>query len=228
MIVVRFMRQGTGLLTMLKMLFLTAMGAFAALPARADNLLIWNPVQVSEQSYKATMGFRLPFEWETSAGADLGLAATDGDAILPGSGQATLWGKITRVRVTPAGNAQQSAGVRVDTLRGSGSLMLSRAKSFILSDSLDLQTSRFVNVGYDPLAARQTSVTATQAVKLIYPWTGTSLTANGSVTDFGQDFSSTVGVSQNILPNLNLNAAVNDPLSAGRAASVNVNYRVTW
>jgi len=213
---------------MLKMIFLFAIGALAALPARAENLLIWNPVQVSEQSYKATMGFRLPFEWETSAGADLGLAATDGDAILAGSGQATLWGKITRVRVTPAGNAQQSAGVRVDTLRGSGSLMLSRAKSYILSDSLDLQTSRFVNVGYDPLAARQTSVTATQAVKLIYPWTGTSLTANGSVTDFGQDFSSTVGVSQNILPNLNLNAAVNDPLSSGRAASVNVNYRVTW
>lgn len=90
MIVARFRRQGTGLLTMLKMTFLFAVGAFTALPAQADNLLIWNPVQVSDQSYKATMGFRLPFEWETSAGADLGLAGTDGDAILPGSGQATL------------------------------------------------------------------------------------------------------------------------------------------
>jgi hypothetical protein len=35
-------------------------------------------------------------------------------------------------------------------------------------------------------------------------------------------------VSQNILPNLNLNAAVTDPLRSGRSASVNVDYRVTW
>ena len=65
-------------------------------------------------------------------------------------------------------------------------------------------------------------------MKLIYPWTGTALTANGSVTGLGQDFSSSVGVSQNILPNLNLNAAVNDPLSSSRSANVNINYRVTW
>jgi hypothetical protein len=215
-------------MTTLKAAILSGASLLAALPAKADNLLIWNPVKVSDQSYKATMGFRLPFEWETSAGADFGLAATDGDAILPGSQQATLWSKITRTRVTPAGQMQQSTGVRIDTLRGSGALMLSRSRSFILSGSLDLQTSRFVNVGYDPLAARQTTVAATQAMKLIYPWTGTSLTANGSVTDFGRDFSNTVGVSQNILPNLNLNAAVTDPLRSGRSASVNVDYRVTW
>ncbi|MFP3545279.1 hypothetical protein SB748_17555 [Rhizobium sp. SIMBA_035] len=215
-------------MTMLKLTILCAAWLAQTLPARADNLLIWNPVQVSDQAYKATMGFRLPFEWETSAGADFGLSATDGDAILKGSGQATLWGKISKVRATPAGPAQQSAGIRVDTLRGSGALMLSRSKSFILSDSLDLQTSRFVNVGFDPVAARQTSVTASQAMKLIYPWTGTALTANGSVTGLGQDFSSSVGVSQNILPNLNLNAAVNDPLSSSRSANVNINYRITW
>ncbi len=199
-----------------------------ALPAKADNLVIWTPVQVSEQSYRATMGFRLPSEWETSAGADLALASAGGGAIQPGSEQATLWGKITKVRVTPAGTAEQDAGVRVDTLRGSGSLMLSRSRNFILSDSLDLQTSRFVSVGFDAVETRQASVTASQALKLIAPWTGTTFSAGGSVTDFGKDFSSSVGVSQNILPNLNLSAAMTDPLSTDRLATVNVNYRVSW
>ncbi|MFA1623733.1 hypothetical protein ACDY96_13145 [Rhizobium mongolense] len=212
----------------LKKILLSGVCLLGAFPAKADNLLIWAPVRVSEQSYKATMGFRLPFEWETSAGADLALASTDGEAIQPGSEQATFWGKITKASVTPAGNAQQDASLRIDTLRGSGSLMLSRSRSFILSDSLDLQTNRAVSVGYAAVETRQTSVTATQALKLIYPWTGTSISAGSSVTDFGKDFSSSVGVSQTVLPNLNLNASVTDPLSSGRSASVNVNYRVSW
>jgi len=199
-----------------------------ALPTKADNLLIWRPVRVSEQSYKATMGFRLPSEWETSAGADLALASAGGGTIQTDSEQATLWGKITKVRATPAGQAEQDASVRIDTLRGSGSLLLSRSRSFILSDSLDLQTSRFVSVGFDAVETRQASVTASQALKLIAPSTGTTFSAGGSVVDFGKDFSSSLGVSQNIFPNLNLSAGMTDPLSIDRSATVNVNYRVSW
>jgi hypothetical protein len=55
------------------LLLLTAALISLAPSADADNLVIWTPVKVSENSYKATMGFRLPAEWETSAGADLGL-----------------------------------------------------------------------------------------------------------------------------------------------------------
>ena len=51
---------------MLELTILCAAWLAQMLPARADNLLIWNPVQVSDQAYKATMGFRLPFEWETA------------------------------------------------------------------------------------------------------------------------------------------------------------------
>ena len=198
------------------------------LPARADNLLIWAPVKVSDQSYKATLGFRLPAEWETSAGADIGLAAHKDGALMPDSEQATLWGTITKVRVTPAARAQQDVGVRVDTLRGSGSLMLSRSRSWILSDSLDMQSTRSVNVSYDAVNAQQTSVNASQALKLIYPWTGTSLSAGAGMIDFKGDFSTSVAVNQRILPNLNLSAAVTDPLSSGQASNVSVNYQLRW
>ncbi|ARO25901.1 hypothetical protein CO659_06750 [Rhizobium sp. S9] len=196
--------------------------------AKADDLLIWSPAKVSDRSYKATMGFRLPAEWETSAGADLALAATKGGAPLPDSEQAMLWGRISKTSVTPAGQAQQGARVSVDTLRGSGALTLSRSRSWILSDSLDMQSSRSVSVRYDPVDARETSVTALQALKLIHPWTGTSLSAGAGVSNASGDFSSTVAVNQAILPNLNLDASVSNPFSPDEAGSVNLRYRVQW
>lgn len=199
-----------------------------AKPAFADDLVIWSPVKVSNRSYKATVGFRLPMEWETSAGADVALASNRSGAPLPDSGQAMLWGKMQKVSVTPAGRAQQDVMLQVDTLRGSGALMLSRSRSWILSDSLDMQTTRAVSLGYSAVDARQASVSASQAVKLIYPWTGTSISAGSSISDVSGDFSSTVAVSQNILPNLGLSASVSDPLSTGRTGNVNLNYQLRW
>lgn len=196
--------------------------------AKADDLLIWSPAKLSDRSYKATMGFRLPAEWETSAGADLALASTKGGALLPDSEQAMLWGRISRTTVTPAGQSQQGAKVSVDTLRGSGALTLSRSRSWILSDSLDMQSSRSVSVRYDPVDTRQSSVTASQALKLIYPWTGTSLSAGAGVSNASGDFSSTVAVNQAILPNLNLDASVSNPFSPAETGSVNLRYRVRW
>ncbi|MBB3915711.1 hypothetical protein [Rhizobium fabae] len=214
-------------------IFKTACIVLAILPsvaaaAKADDLLIWSPAKLSERSYKATMGFRLPAEWETSAGADIGLASTKGGALLPDSGQMMLWGRISKTTVTPAGQSQLGARVSVDTLRGSSALTLSRSRSWILSDSLDMQSSRSISVQYDAVEARQASVTASQALKLIHPWTGTSLSAGTGISNAGGDFSSTVAVSQAILPNLNLDASVNNPFSGGEAGSVNLRYRVQW
>jgi hypothetical protein len=196
--------------------------------AKADDLLIWSPAKLSDRSYKATMGFRLPAEWETSAGADIALAATKGGAPLPDSEQAMLWGRIVRTNVTPAGQSQRGVKVSVDTLRSSGALTLSRSRSWILSDSLDMQSSRSVSVGYDPVDTRQTSVTASQALKLIHPWTGTSLSAGAGLSNVSGDFSSSVAVSQTILPNLNLDASMNNPFSEDEAGSVNLRYRLNW
>ncbi|WP_184472946.1 hypothetical protein [Rhizobium esperanzae] len=218
-------------------IFKTTCMFFAILPplaaaARADDLLIWSPAKLSDRSYKATMGFRLPAEWETSAGADVALASTKGGALLPDSGQAMLWGRIVKTSVTPAGQSQRGAKVSVDTLRGSGALTLSRSRSWILSDSLDMQSSRSISVQFDAVDTRQTSVTASQALKLIYPWTGTSLSAGTGISNAGGnaggDFSTTVAVGQAILPNLNLDASVSNPFSPSEAGSVNLRYRLQW
>lgn len=194
----------------------------------AENLVIWTPVKVSERSYKATMGFRLPAEWETSAGADIGLAASKGGVLLGGSEQASLWGKITKVSVTPAARAERSASVRIDTLRGSGALMLSRSRSWIFSDSLDMVSTRFVQVRYDAIDTRQTFVDTSQALKLIQPWTGTSFSAAATVSGFNGDVTSSLALNQLILPDLNLSATISNPGSSTRSGSINLNYRVSW
>jgi hypothetical protein len=198
-----------------------------AASANAENLVIWTPVKVSENSYKATMGFRLPAEWETSAGADLGLASTQGGALQAGSQQASLWGKIRKVSVTPAASAEQAASVRVDTLRGSGSLLLSRSRSWILSDSLDLQSTRFVSFNYETLDTRQASVDGSQALKLVHPWTGTSISAAATMSGLA-DLTSSVAVNQIILPDLDLSATVANPGSSAQTGSIRLNYQVRW
>lgn len=197
-------------------------------PVRAEDLLIWSPQKLSDQSYKATMGFRLPMEWETSAGAEFALASTKGGALLADSEQATLWGRITRVSVTPASQSQQDVTMRLDTLRGNGSLIVSRSRSWILSNSLDMQTTRSVSVDYDAVDTRKASVALSQSLTLIQPWTGTSVSAGGGLNDFNGDFSGRLGLSQKILPNLDLSASVSDALSSSQASNVRVNYRLSW
>ncbi|MGO8499613.1 hypothetical protein ACC785_37755, partial [Rhizobium ruizarguesonis] len=62
----------------------------------------------------------------------------------------------------------------------------------------------------------------------IHPWTGTSLSAGTGVSNVSGDLSSTVAVSQAILPNLNLDESMNNPFSGDEAGSVNLRYRVNW
>ncbi|MEZ2126572.1 MULTISPECIES: hypothetical protein [unclassified Sinorhizobium] len=195
--------------------------------AQADSLVIWNPVKVAPQTYKTTIGFRLPLAWETSAGADFGLGSNKG-AILPDSQQAMLWGKLLKENITPASRFVQEVSVQVDTLRGTGALLLSRSRGWILSDSFDMETSRSLNIDYDATGAQQASVNASQAVKLIYPWTGTSLSAQGTIADASGDVTTTLGFNQAILSNLNFSASLTEPLSAQPTGDVRLNYQVKW
>jgi hypothetical protein len=209
------------------LLLLSAAFASSATGPKADNLVIWTPVKVSENAYKATMGFRLPSEWETSAGADLGLASTPGGVLQADSQQASLWGKISKVSVTPATRAEQAASLRVDTLRRSGSLLLSRSRSWIISDSIDLQSTRSVSLDYEALVTRQASVHGSQALKLMHPWTGTSIFAAATVSSLA-DVSSSIGVNQNILPHLDLSATIANPGTPARSRAIRLNYQVRW
>jgi len=209
-------------------LFLLAGVASVSQPAHASDLLIWKPVKVAPRAYQTTIGFRLPMAWEMSAGADLGLGGAPGGRILSGSELATLWGRAVDDRSSFAGRSRREVTVRVDTLRGNGTLYLGRSRNWIFSKDIDLQTSRSLNVNYMVAQSASTSVTAAQAVTMIFPWTGTSVSASGAVTDFKGGLSSSLAVNQPIALNLNFAASLTDPLTATPAGTVNVHYRIRW
>ncbi|WP_286203017.1 hypothetical protein [Rhizobium lusitanum] len=137
--------------------------------AYAGDLLIWTPVKVAPRTYHTTIGFRLPMAWEMSAGADIGLGSAPGGKILSGSELATFWGKAVDDSRNFASKSRREVALRLDTLRGSGTLYLGRSRNWIVSKDLDMQTTHALNVNYGRAQSQSTSVTASQAVTIIFP-----------------------------------------------------------
>lgn len=211
------------------MVFLFAAFPLALSPADAGDLLIWSPVKTAPRAYQTTIGFQLPMQWETSLGADLGLAGLPGGKIESGSELATVWGKIADDRNTFDGSISQAVALRLDPLRGNSALILSRSRNWIYSENLDVGLSHSLNVNYAASEKEATaSLDASQALTMTYPWTGTAVTASGTLADAKAAFSSTIALNQPIAPNLTLNASLTDPMSSSQVGDVHLNYQLKW
>jgi hypothetical protein len=197
-------------------------------PARASDLLIWSPVKTAPRAYQTTVGFRIPMEWETSAGADLGLGGLPGGKIESGSELASLWGKIADDRNTFDGSVSREVAVRLDPLRSSSTLALSRSRNWIYSENIDLGVSHSLSINYAPNGNAATSVNASQALTMTYPWTGTAISASGTLTDMKGAFASSLAFDQPIAPNLSFNASLTDPMSPSKSGDLRINYQVKW
>jgi hypothetical protein len=196
-------------------------------PAKAGDLLIWSPVKTAPRAYQATVGFRLPSTFETSAGADIGLGGLPGGKIESGSEQATLWGKVVDNRRTFDGSVNREVGLRLDPLRRSSALSVSRTRNWIYSEDIDLGVSHSLNVNYAG-EGQSASISATQALTMTYPLTGTAISASGALADAKGALTSSIALDQPIAPNLTFNAFVTDPVSSAKSADVRFNYQVKW
>lgn len=211
------------------MVFLSAAFSLALRPANANDLLIWSPVKTAPRAYQTTIGFQLPMQWQTSAGADIGLAGLPGGKIESGSEMATVWGKVTDDRNTFDGSINREIALRLDPLRGSSALILSRARNWIYSENLDVGLSHSLNVNYAASEKEATaSLNASQALTMTYPWTGTAVTASGTLADAKAAFTSSLAFEQPIAPNLTFNASLVDPMSSSQTGDVRLNYQLKW
>lgn len=210
--------------------FLGVLASVMSLPqaANASDLMIWSPVKVAPQTYKTTVGFRLPMAWEMSAGVDLGLGGAADGAILRSSSLATLWGRAVDDQSRFSTVSRREVALRVDALNGAGMLCLGRSRSWILSENLDMSTSRSLNVNYVGARNAANSIVATQALTVAVPWTGTSISASGNLKDVGSAFSSSLSFQQPLAPNLNFSASFADPQTLTPTGSLRVDYRVRW
>ncbi|NTF45518.1 hypothetical protein [Rhizobium rhizogenes] len=196
--------------------------------ANASDLMIWSPVKVAPRTYKTTLGFRLPMAWETSAGVDLGLGGSANGTILRSSSLATIWGRAVDSQSRFSTSWRREVALRMDTLNGAGSLCFARSRSWIVSDNLDMSTSRSLNVNYVGARSAANTIIATQDVTLAVPWTGTSISASGNLKDVGNAFSSTLSFQQPLAPNLNFSASFFDPQTLTPAGNLRLDYRVKW
>ncbi|MGY5777523.1 hypothetical protein [Rhizobium sp. LEGMi135b] len=195
---------------------------------KASDLMIWSPVKLAPRTYKTTLGFRLPMAWEVSAGMDLGLGGAASGTILRSNSLATLWGTAIDDHKRFSTVWRREVALRVDTLNSAGTLCLERSRSWTVSENLDMRTLRSLNVNYAGSRNAANTITATQAVTLAVPWTGTSISAIGNLKDVGSAFSSTVSFQQPLAPNLNFSASFADPQTLTPAGNVRLDYRVKW
>ncbi len=195
---------------------------------KASDLMIWSPVKVAPRTYKTTLGFRLPMAWEVSAGLDLGLGGAATGAILRSSSLATLWGTAIDDQKRFSTVWRREVAVRVDALNSTGMLCVERAQSWTVSENLDMSTSRSLNVSYAGPKKAENFITATQAVTLAVPRTGTSISAIGNLKDVGSTFSTTVSFQQPLAPHLDFSASFADPQNLTPAGNVRLDYRIKW
>lgn len=195
---------------------------------KASDLMIWSPVKVAPRTYKTTLGFRLPMTWDVSAGMDLGLGSAASGTILRSSSLATLWGTAIDDQKRFSTVWRREVSLRVDALNSTGTLCLERSRSWTVSENLDMSTSRSLNVNYAGSRSAANSVTATQAVTVAVPQTGTSISAIGNLKDVGNAFSSTVSFQQPLAPHLNFSASFADPQTLTPTGNVRLDYRIKW
>lgn len=195
--------------------------------AFGEGLVIWNPTKAAPYTYQATLGFRLPARWETSAGADLGLSGSATGAIANGSQVAAIWGKLQNR--SAGGGSDRDLALRIDMVTGTGTFSYDRLRGMSLFNGLDLTSSRSVSVAYQENAERQATASATQALTLTYASLGTSISASGSLSaQSGSDFTHSLGVNQPIGDHLNFSAAVTDAFKDTRSGDLRLNYKVAW
>ncbi len=196
--------------------------------ANASDMMIWSPVKVAPRTYKTTVGFRLPMAWDVSAGMDLGIGGTTNGTIARDSRLATFWGMAVDRPGRFSGAARREVALRLDTVNGAGAICFGRSHGWIVSEDLDMSTSRSLNLNYTGMRNAPTLVTATQAVTVAVPWTGTSLSASGNLKQVGSIFSSTVSFQQPLAPNLNFSGSFTDPQRLTPSGNLRLDYRVRW
>jgi hypothetical protein len=147
---------------------------------------------------------------------------------MSGSELATLWGKVADNHDTLSGSDDRALVIRIDTLHGDGCVSLSRSKRWIYSPSLDLQTSRSLNLNYATTSDVATSFNATQALTMTNAWAGTAVSASSSLASGSGGLTGTLALDQPIAPNLDFTASVVDPLSTTRTGDVQMHYQIKW
>ncbi|WP_425336155.1 hypothetical protein [Sinorhizobium numidicum] len=206
---------------------LVCIGPFPQTASSADNdLLIWAPSKTGTNAYKLRVGMRLPWRWDTSAGAELSMGAGPAGKINPPDAPVRLWGSFSRKSGRRAVTRSSQISMDFNALSGAGGVGAGTARTWIVTPTLDAEVHRSIALQCNAYENNCSKPSLTQTARLTSPATRTALVAQGQLSSDGISGLSRIGVEQEF-GNLHLGAAVAEPLLAPRSI-FELRYSLKW
>lgn len=176
------------MLTMGRAMAITGMAASLGVTASAglaradDRPLIWLPAKTSATSYSATLGVRLPIEYQPKVGIDLGMDTNKGGGVV--DTPVKFWtsmkmGEIER----PAYEMNRDISINLDGNAGSAAVSISSQVKAIASATFDIERDSAYTVHYDGPTQEWTGLDASQSLRFSRTGTGTAFILQASATD---------------------------------------------
>ncbi|MEO3384739.1 hypothetical protein [Mesorhizobium sp. CAU 1741] len=202
-----------------------ALTAICLSAARADERpLIWELAKVSDSSYAARLGSRLPTPIESRIGAEFHLRGPDPRSF---DDPIALWGSLQLAERSKPGDIRTtSLDASVEGAEGNRRLALTNSFTFSLS-SFDAELRQELAIDYQPQGDRQPHVQELQSIHFALPRARTEFHATATRRD-RQKWVTTIAVKQPLLDGIELSATLEKPRSKARKGYLRATYSYNW
>ncbi|OLP58417.1 hypothetical protein BJF93_16165 [Xaviernesmea oryzae] len=185
--------------------------------------LIWSPEKTAERAFKLRVGVRLGEGGQASAGTDLAVSASRSGRIITDEPPVAVWGVISGR--SGSGDARR-ASVRVEARDGVGHADLTRSRTMIVSERVDLKLERVLSFDCNVYAGQCQAPLLDQTARLSAVGLGTAVIARSRLDAQRFDASQALGLEQK-LGKLRLGAEVVD-LQDSPHANFSANMAFHW
>jgi hypothetical protein len=222
--------------------FVASLMAFAAGAATAEpqSAATWTRNVSDDGSATMSLAKRLPTEWETSVGVDLGLLPetpppTRPEPILlnphPGTSSAAGWARMSvPVDAEAAVFDRASVELRVDPLQDQAKLGATLSRSLPLGDniSVNLRNSYSLTRAGPGTGAPPETVGMDNSLGLRVAPTKTTLSAGTALSSADNAWHSWASAEQKVFGNVNVTATLSEIGREAPVKSITAGYRRTW
>ena len=217
-------------------------------PAPANDVLL-RRTDRPDGSAALQFGRRLPTEWDTRVGMDVGVAAPSpapGDPLRPAPASrpandqsGAAWASVA-APVAPLGLDNASVTARADPLQDQGRLATTLSRSVPIGGTVSVTVQDTYSLTHPlpgsaaptksiPSKATPSSVwLSDQSVKFNFLPTGTTLSAGTSTSSANNQRHNSLSAEQSLFGPLNVTTSITDPGTAASSKSITAGFKYTW
>ncbi|WP_153020194.1 hypothetical protein [Paramesorhizobium deserti] len=205
--------------------------AFGPGSAWAADTVIATPKKTASGAYVMRLGARLPLEWETAVGTEIGFAGQAQDPHLTGAPEAppsALWSWVKLPASDLAGWDGADLNLRLGTENGSGSIGMATRRQWSVANGVTAHVNDNYSVWYSGSATKESHWQTTKALRLSFDDSRTVFIARTRRTDADPRWRTSISAEQKIFGKVNLTTSVNDITSDNGTQSFGANYAHRW